>query len=102
VVWPAAAHRVPAFETIRPGRTWTGLYDQNSLDGNMILGAWPGRLDNFFVAAGFSGHGLMHAPAVGRALAELVLRGRFETLDLTRMGYDRVVGNRPYPERGII
>lgn len=102
VVWPAAAHRVPAFEVIRPGRSWSGLYDQNSLDANMILGNWPGRLDNFFVAAGFSGHGLMHAPAVGRALAELVLEGGFRTIDLARMGYSRVVANQPYPERGII
>ena len=44
----------------------------------------------------------MNAADVGRALAELVLRGRFETLDLTRMGYERVVENRPYAERGVI
>ena len=102
VVWPAAAHRIPAFEVIKPGRSWSGLYDQNSLDANMILGNWPGRLDNFFVAAGFSGHGLMHAPAVGRALSELILDGGYESIDLTRMGYRRVVENRPYPELGIV
>jgi len=67
----------------------------------MILGNWPGHLDNFHIACGFSGHGLMHAPAVGRALAELVLDGRFNTLDLSRMGYARVVANTPYAERGI-
>jgi hypothetical protein len=44
----------------------------------------------------------MHAPAVGRALAELVVKGRFETIDLARMGYQRVVDNAPYPETGII
>lgn len=102
VVWPAAAHRVPAFEVIKPGRSWSGLYDQSSLDGNMILGNWPGRLDNFFVAAGFSGHGLMHSPAVGRALAELILNGGYRSIDLSRLGYQRVVENRPYPESGII
>jgi glycine/D-amino acid oxidase-like deaminating enzyme len=102
VVWPAAAHRIPAFDTIRPGRSWSGLYDQNSLDANMILGNWPGRLDNFFVAAGFSGHGLMHAPAVGRALSELILHGGFRSLDLSRMNYQRVIDNAPYPELGII
>lgn len=47
--------------------TTVGLYDQNRLDGNMIIGNQPGRLDNFYRACGFSGHGLMHAPAVGRA-----------------------------------
>jgi hypothetical protein len=43
----------------------------------------------------------MHAPAVGRALAELVLEGRFQTLDLTRMGFARVAENKPYAEIGI-
>jgi glycine/D-amino acid oxidase-like deaminating enzyme len=102
VVWPACAARIPAFETLRLKREWAGLYDECELDGNMILGNWPGRLDNFYVACGFSGHGLMHAPAVGRALAELVVKGRFETLDLARLGYQRVLDRAPYPETGII
>ena len=59
-------------------------------------------MENFFVAAGFSGHGMMHAPAAGRAIAELVVRGRFETLDLARFGYRRIVEGMPYPERGIL
>jgi FAD-dependent oxidoreductase domain-containing protein 1 len=102
VVWPACASRIPAFESLKLKREWAGLYDECELDGNMILGNWPGRLDNFFVACGFSGHGLMHAPAVGRALAELVTHGRFETLDLGRMGYRRVLENAPYRETGIV
>ncbi len=102
VVWPAAAHRVPAFNTIREGSTWTGLYDQNELDANMILGACPGRFPNFIMTTGFSGHGLMHAPAVGRAVKELILDGGFQTLDLSRMGYQRVIDNAPYREDGIV
>ena len=102
VVWPACAARIPAFESLKLKREWTGLYDECELDGNMILGNWPGRLENFYVACGFSGHGLMHAPAVGRALAELIVKGRFETLDLARMGYQRVLEGKPYPETGII
>jgi FAD-dependent oxidoreductase domain-containing protein 1 len=102
VVWPACASRIPAFEKLRLKREWAGLYDECELDGNMILGNWPGRLDNFYVACGFSGHGLMHAPAVGRALAELAVQGRYETLDLSRMGYQRVLDRAPYPETGII
>jgi glycine/D-amino acid oxidase-like deaminating enzyme len=101
-VWPALAKRIPAFESLKLKREWAGLYDENHLDGNMILGNWPGRLDNFLVACGFSGHGLMHAPAVGRALAELIVHGRYQTLDLSRMGYQRVLDNEPYPETGII
>jgi glycine/D-amino acid oxidase-like deaminating enzyme len=102
VVWPACASRIPAFEALKLKREWPGLYDECELDGNMILGNWPGRLDNFYVACGFSGHGLMHAPAVGRALSELLVHGRFETIDLTRMGYQRVIENAPYAEAGIL
>lgn len=101
-VWPALAHRFPAFEAVREKRAWAGLYDQNEFDGNLILGSWPRRLENFYVAAGFSGHGLMHAPATGRALAELILDGGFQTLDLSRLTYQRVIDNRPYAERGIL
>jgi glycine/D-amino acid oxidase-like deaminating enzyme len=78
-----------------------GLYDQNELDGNMIIGSWTGRLDNFYLLAGFSGHGLMHAPGCGRAIAELILDGGYRTLDLARFGWQRVEQNRPYRERGI-
>jgi glycine/D-amino acid oxidase-like deaminating enzyme len=101
VVWPAVAHRIPALQTLKIGRSWVGHYDRNRFDGNMILGSWSGGLDNFLVAAGFSGHGLMHAPAVGRALSELVLHGRFLTIDLSRMGYQRVIDGKPYAEAGI-
>ncbi len=102
VVWPAIAHRVPKFQAVKLKSTWSGLYDQNALDTNMILGPWVGGLPNFYVAAGFSGHGLMHAPAVGRAMAELVYQGGFQTLDLSNMSYQRVVDDTPYPEQGII
>jgi glycine/D-amino acid oxidase-like deaminating enzyme len=52
--------------------------------------------------AGFSGHGLMHAPGCGRAMAELILKGRYETIDLTRFGWKRLVEGTPLPEQGII
>ncbi|WP_279579080.1 hypothetical protein [Fodinicola feengrottensis] len=44
---------------------------------------------------------MMHAPGVGRALAELILHGEFRTIDLSRFGYRRIADGRPYPERGI-
>ena len=102
VVWPALAFRFPAFEACRCRRTWSGLYEQNELDGNPVIGAWSGRMENFLVATGFSGHGMMHAPAAGRAIAELALHGRFETLDLGALGYPRIHAGSPYPERGIL
>jgi FAD-dependent oxidoreductase domain-containing protein 1 len=102
VVWPALAHRFPAFEACRCRRTWSGLYEQNELDGNPVIGNWAGGIDNFHVVAGFSGHGMMHAPAAGRAIAERIVHGRYETLDLTRLGYRRIEANEPYRERGIL
>ena len=48
------------------------------------------QLANLFTVSGFSGHGMMHAPAAGRAIAELIVRGSYETIDLTRLGYARV------------
>ncbi len=102
VVWPAVAHRFPVFEAARCHRTWSGLYEQSELDGNPVIGPWTGGLANLFTAAGFSGHGMMHAPAAGLAIAELIVRGRFETIDLARLGYARVAANEPYAEEGIL
>lgn len=102
IVWPALAHRFPAFESTKVGRTWAGLYDQNEFDGNPVIGRWTGKMENFLVAAGYSGHGLMHAPASGRAIAELILDGSYQTLDLSALGFDRIAANRPFFEEGIV
>lgn len=99
-VWPALAHRVPAFEAIRPGRAWAGPYDLCLLDHNAIVG--PAGPDGFYLCNGFSGHGLQQAPAVGRGLAELIAHGRAVTLDLGDLGYERVVKGRPLLERNLI
>ena len=44
----------------------------------------------------------MHAPATGLAISELVLEGRYKTIDLTRFGTERIVSEKPYLENGII
>jgi FAD-dependent oxidoreductase domain-containing protein 1 len=100
IVWPAVAHRFPVFESAKCHRTWAGLYEQCELDGNPIIGATS--IENFYAIAGFSGHGMMHAPAAGRGIAELIVHGEFKTIDLTRMGYGRVVRDEPYREAGIL
>lgn len=102
VVWPALAHRFPQFEKTKCKNTLSGLYDQNDFDGNVIIGPGADGLSNFHMLAGFSGHGLMHAPGCGRAMAELVLTGRYETIDLSRFGWQRLVDGTPLPEEGII
>ncbi len=100
-LWPGLAHRVPAFEAVRVQSAWAGHYAYNQFDGNLVIGPWIGGLENFLVATGFSGHGLQHAPAVGRALAELILDGAFQSIDLKRFTYQRIVDETPYPERGM-
>jgi FAD-dependent oxidoreductase domain-containing protein 1 len=102
VVWPALAHRFKAFERTKEKNVMPGLYDQNELDGNVIIGPWSVGLPNFYMLAGFSGHGLMHAPGCGRAMAELILDGGYRTIDLTRFGWQRVLDNAPCREQGII
>jgi FAD-dependent oxidoreductase domain-containing protein 1 len=100
-IWPALAGRVSAFEAVRPGRAWAGPYDMCRLDHNAIVGR-AGGLANFYLCNGFSGHGLQQAPAVGRGLAELVVHGRFTSLDLSDLGYEGVIAGRPLLERNVI
>jgi glycine/D-amino acid oxidase-like deaminating enzyme len=102
VVWPAVAHRFPPFEAAKCHRSWSGLYEQCELDGNPIIGNWQGHAENFWVIGGFSGHGMMHAPAAGRGLAELMVKGAYQTLDLARLSYTRVARGEPYREAGIL
>lgn len=101
VIWPTLAHRVPAFQAIRLGPSWAGHYAVNTVDRNAILGPHP-ALSNFFLAVGFSGHGLQQAPAVGRALSELILDGEFTTLDLRRMGFRRFARGNLLLERNVV
>ena len=100
-IFPMLAALLPKFNEIRLERSWKGHYAQNTLDGNMIIGRYSPGHDNIITACGFPGHGIMHAPAVGRALSELALTGRYQTTDLTRMEITRVHNNDPLPEIGI-
>ena len=101
-VWPLLAHRFPQFERTRCFSTMPGLYDQNDFDGNVIIGPGADGLGNFHLLSGFSGHGLMHAPGCGRAMAELLLTGTFQSIDLTRFGWQRLLDGTPVREQGII
>lgn len=75
-----AARRYPALASAPVADGWAGLYDVTP-DGNPVLGPVLER-PGLVVAAGFSGHGFMHCFAVGRLMAELILRGRAETLEV--------------------
>ena len=101
VIWPTLAARIDGFEALRVEHAWAGHYDLSLLDHNMILGAHP-AIHNLLFANGFSGHGLQHSPAVGRALCELVVHGAFRTLDLSRLGWARVLANAPLREANVV
>jgi sarcosine oxidase, subunit beta len=92
-----AADRVPVFAEapVNPSRAWAGLYEVTP-DHHPILGPVSGR-PGLFLANGFSGHGVMHAPATGRIVADLILRGTTDLIDvrqfdLARFAEGRLVG----------
>jgi len=99
-LWPRLAHRYQAFEAIKVKSGWVGHYDLNSLDGNPILGPWVGGMENFYIAAGFSGHGLQHGPAIGRGMAEMLLEGQYRTIDLSVFSYQRALDYKPIIDCG--
>ncbi len=99
LLWPELAKFVPVFDTLKVMRGWAGLYAVNTLDSNAILGEWP-ELERFYLANGFSGHGLQQGPAVGRYISELIL-GLKPALDLSIFSPLRILENRPLSECGI-
>ncbi|MGF6854970.1 NAD(P)/FAD-dependent oxidoreductase [Paraburkholderia sp. CI3] len=101
VIWPTLANRVPQFEALRVQNCWSGYYEYNVLDQNAIIGHHP-DIDNCIFANGFSGHGLQQGPATGRGISELILHGRYATLDLSSLSFTRVLENRPIIEKNVV
>jgi glycine/D-amino acid oxidase-like deaminating enzyme len=97
ILWPALAHRIPALEELRVDRAWAGHYELNSLDHNGVIGPHT-DIANLIFATGFSGHGLQHAPATGRGVAELIIGGQYRAIDLSPLGYGRIQSGTPLHE----
>ena len=95
----AVTHRLPALEAAQIRRGWAGLREITP-DELAIIGPVQG-IEGFYVAAGFSGHGFMHAPAVGNLMAELILDGKASTIDISPLSLDRFRTGRLSPERAV-
>src|SRR6266487_5996977 len=91
------AHRYPQATSARLARAWAGLYDMTP-DAHPLIG-WVG--DGLYVACGFSGHGFMQSPAVGRAVAEELLHGE-SSLNLTPYRLERFSGETVFPENLVL
>ena len=101
LIWPTLAARIPAFEALRVRSAWAGYYEMNAFDHNGVVGAVPGWV-NAFVACGFSGHGMQHAPAIGRALAQRIATGHYGSIDLSPLAAERLQRAEPLVEHNII
>jgi len=100
-IWPELAHRIPLLDRLRLQGGWAGLYAENRLDHNAIVGEHP-EVKGFYLAVGFSGHGLQQAPAVGKAVSEAIRLGRYETIDVSCLGMDRFEAGRLVIEEAVI
>jgi len=89
-LWPQLAALVPAFEAIKLVNSWAGHYAMNTVDQNVLLGPLP-DVENFYLACGFSGHGLQQSPAIGRAVSELIVYGKYQSLNLSHFSAQRLV-----------
>jgi sarcosine oxidase, subunit beta len=97
-----AADRVPCFADlpVNPKRAWAGLYEMTP-DHHPILGEAPG-VAGLFLANGFSGHGVMHAPATGKILSDLILTGKTDLIDASLLSLSRFAENRLIHETAVL
>jgi sarcosine oxidase subunit beta len=86
--------RLPCLEEaeVNPKRAWAGLYEMTP-DHHPVMGRVR-ELPGFFLANGFSGHGVMHSPATGQILSDLILQGRSDLVDAELLGFDRFASGR--------
>jgi sarcosine oxidase subunit beta len=97
-----AADCVPCFATlpVNPKRAWAGLYEMTP-DHHPILGE-VSNVPGFFLANGFSGHGVMHAPATGKILSDVILSGKTELIDVSLLGLNRFAEGRMIHESAVL
>jgi sarcosine oxidase subunit beta len=94
--------RVPCLEEaeVNPRRAWAGLYEMTP-DHHPVLGA-VAEVPGFFLANGFSGHGVMHSPATGYIMSDLILKGKSDLVDTGILGFDRFAAGRLLHETAVL
>jgi glycine/D-amino acid oxidase-like deaminating enzyme len=97
---PTFMRRHPEVRVCGVADGWAGLYEMTP-DHNALLGEHP-ALPGFVTAAGFSGHGLMMAPATGLAIAELIADGRSHTFDVAPLAVDRFERGQPFMDGALV
>ena len=90
-----ARERVPCLKgvEVERGACWAGLYEMTP-DKHAVVGRAPG-VDNFYLANGSSGHGVMHSPALGQLLSEIILDGAAHSLDIRALRPARFAEGEP-------
>jgi sarcosine oxidase subunit beta len=96
------SYRLPCLEEaeVNPKRCWAGLYEMTP-DHHPILGPAPG-VPGLFLANGFSGHGVMHSPATGKILADLITKGTCDLIDTRLLNLERFSEGREIHETAIL
>ncbi len=94
-VFAIAKDKIPCLQNCRVDKaaSWAGLYEM-SPDEHVMLGLAVGK-NNFYLANGSSGHGVMHSPAIGQLLAEIILDGKSKSIDTHELSPARFKQNKP-------
>ena len=97
-----AVNRVPVFADVEvnPRRCWAGVYEMTP-DHHAIIGRAPG-VEGMFLANGFSGHGVMHSPATGKILSELILKGTSSFTDAPMLRAERFAEGSLLEETAVL
>jgi sarcosine oxidase, subunit beta len=95
----AAIARMPLVERAGRASHGAGLYEVTP-DAHPIFGRTP--VEGLYVVAGFSGHGFMHGPIAGQLISELIMDGKYCTLDVSILDLDRFEEHRLIQEYNVV
>jgi sarcosine oxidase, subunit beta len=95
-----AVRRMPLLEQAGLARHWAGLYEMTP-DAHPLVGRLA-PFDNVFVAAGFSGHGFMQGPIIGKLMAEVILDGDAHSIGISALNPARFATGATLREYNVV